>query len=92
MANLDVKILSAIFDLVQNHYPEHLAALWFMNAPFIFRTVWRSVKAFLQPSTRDKIKFLNGAQCASELQACVSLQVRRPGRPVVCNALQCCSS
>ena len=77
MANLDVKVLSAIFDLVQNHYPEHLAALWFMNAPFIFRTVWRSVRAFLQSSTRDKIQFLNAGQARAQLQACVPLQVWR---------------
>ena len=75
MANLDVKILSAIFDMVQNHYPEHLSALWFMNAPFIFRTVWRSVCAFLQPSTREKIRFLSGSQAAEQLQACVPPQV-----------------
>ena len=80
MANLDVKILSAIFDMVQHHFPEHLAALWFVNAPFIFRTVWGGVQAFLQPSTRDKIRFLHGSRGTAELQACVSHQVQALGQ------------
>ena len=75
MANLDVKVLRAIFDLVQNHYPEHLAALWFLNAPFIFRTVWGGVQALLQPSTREKIRFLSGRSGNDELLKCVSLAV-----------------
>lgn len=78
MANLDVKVLRAIFDLVQNHYPEHLAALWFLNAPFIFRTVWGGVQALLQPSTREKIRFLSGRSGNNELLQCVSLAVSLP--------------
>ena len=42
--NLDVKVLQAIFELLQSHYPERLAALWFLNAPFIFWGVWRLVR------------------------------------------------
>ncbi len=43
--NLDVKALQAIFELLQAHYPERLAALWFLNAPFLFWGIWRLVRA-----------------------------------------------
>ncbi len=38
-----MKALQAVFELLQAHYPERLAALWFLNAPFIFWGVWRLV-------------------------------------------------
>lgn len=58
MQNLDAKGLSAIFDVLQQHYPERLAVLWFLNAPFLFWGVWRLVSPFVNTHTREKIKFV----------------------------------
>ena len=52
--NLDVKVLQAIFELLQAHYPERLAALWFLNAPFIFWGVWRLVQRTRPLCTRSR--------------------------------------
>lgn len=60
MKNLDVGALQAVFEVLQQHYPERLGELWFLNAPFIFWGLWRVVSPFIQPSTKDKIKFLSG--------------------------------
>ena len=72
MRNIDVPALRMIFDLVQNHYPEHLAAMWFLNAPFIFRTAWRGISPFIQPSTKEKIAFLEGRHGQAILQNNIS--------------------
>ena len=75
MGNIDVPALRAIFDLVQHHYPEHLAMMWFLNAPFIFRGAWRGISPFIQPSTKDKIEFLHGDAGRAVLQDNISSEV-----------------
>ncbi|KAK9814045.1 hypothetical protein WJX73_010170 [Symbiochloris irregularis] len=75
MRNVDVAALRMVFDLVQNHYPEHLAAMWFLNAPFVFRTAWRGISPFIQPSTREKIAFLEGERGRETLQTNISGKV-----------------
>lgn len=59
--NLDAKALLAIFELLQNHYPERLNSLYFLNAPLLFWGVWRVVAPFVHASTRRKIRFISGA-------------------------------
>ena len=60
MGNLDVEGLKALFDLLQRHYPERLAELWFLKAPFIFWGLWRIVSPFLAEGTSRKIRFMSG--------------------------------
>ena len=76
MRNLDVGALTAIFDLLQQHYPERLGELWFLNAPFLFWGLWSVVKPCVKPSTREKIRFLSnsekGALLAQTIPAVVS--------------------
>ena len=62
MRNLDVGALTAIFDLLQQHYPERLGELWFLNAPFLFWGLWSVVKPCVKPSTREKIRFLSNSE------------------------------
>ncbi|GAB4814590.1 hypothetical protein N2152v2_001636 [Parachlorella kessleri] len=69
--DLDAKALGAIFELLQAHYPERLARLYFVNAPFIFWGVWRLVSPFLQQATRDKIRFISGRGVQDTLRAAV---------------------
>lgn len=38
---LDSRALREIFDVLQRHYPERLARLFFLNAPFVFWGVWQ---------------------------------------------------
>jgi hypothetical protein len=58
--NLDVALLRGIFDLLQTHYPETLARLFFVNSPWIFWGVWTCVSPFLAPKTKSKIAFASG--------------------------------
>eukprot|EP00210_Caulerpa_lentillifera_P001528 g1466.t1 len=59
LRNLDVKVLSSIFELLQQHYPERLSNLWFINAPFIFWAAWKIVAPLLEECSRQKMKFVN---------------------------------
>lgn len=68
MRNLDVGALQAVFEVLQQHYPECLGELWFLNAPFIFWGLWRVVSPFIQQATKEKIKFLSGRDWEQLLQ------------------------
>lgn len=73
--NLDVKALLTIFELLQQHYPERLNSLYFLNAPFIFWGVWRLVSPFVHAATRQKIHFVAGRAAKEQLAARVPAQV-----------------
>ena len=75
MKNLDVGALQAVFEVLQQHYPERLGELWFLNAPFIFWGLWRVVSPFIQQATKDKIKFLSGRERERMLQQYISQDV-----------------
>jgi len=74
LKNLDVKVLTAIFELLQKHYPERLGMLWFVNAPFIFWAVWRVVSPLIEECSREKIRFVSCSKdrCSSFLQDSVA--------------------
>ncbi|KAI5076634.1 hypothetical protein GOP47_0008699 [Adiantum capillus-veneris] len=57
--NLDFKSLVSGLQLVQNHYPERLMMLYFVNAPSIFVAFWKMAAPFVDKVTRDKISFLD---------------------------------
>lgn len=83
MKNLDVGALQAVFEVLQQHYPERLGELWFLNAPFIFWGLWRVVSPFIQQATKEKIKFLSGRDRERMLQQYipqdVSILLLKPG-------------
>lgn len=77
LRNLDVKVLASIFELLQQHYPERLGMLWFINAPFIFWAVWKIVAPLLEDCSRQRIKFVTcrNQRCSSFLQDSVPEEV-----------------
>lgn len=75
LRNLDVAALRAIFDTLQQHYPERLAQLWFVNAPLIFWGIWKLVCPFIQPATRDKLVFVGLGGKDNPLRRAVGEQV-----------------
>ncbi|CAG9461980.1 unnamed protein product [Pedinophyceae sp. YPF-701] len=67
MGDLDVATLRGIMSVLQSHFPEALARLWFVNAPFVFSGIWRAVCPFVAQRTRNKIAFCNNARISADL-------------------------
>ena len=61
--------------LLQNHYPERLAQLWFLNAPSIFWGLWKMVSPFIDAGTRAKISFVKGEEALTDLQKIIPPEV-----------------
>ncbi|RCH97898.1 hypothetical protein CU097_009329 [Rhizopus azygosporus] len=51
-------LLKAVADVVQRYYPETLHRLFIVNAPGVFVTMFRVIKAWLNPRTLEKIHVL----------------------------------
>ena len=67
MECLDAGALRSIFDILAAHFPERLAKMTFVDAPYMFWAVWRVVAPFVDPVTRDKIEFASTADIAATL-------------------------
>ena len=67
--------LLAVFEVLQQHYPQRLRQLYFVSAPLLFWGVWRLLSAFVDPVTREKIVFVSGAGRGREtLEGCIPLE------------------
>ena len=49
-----------IIDVGTNYYPESLWKMFLINAPAIFRGIWKIVSPWIDPITRKKIFILGG--------------------------------
>ena len=62
-------LVKAIAAHDQAHYPERMGVTFIINAPGVFGLVWRTVRPFIDPATRDKIRIdgfdaTGGRRCA----------------------------
>ncbi|KAK9748963.1 hypothetical protein RND81_02G093300 [Saponaria officinalis] len=58
LANVSIKSAKETAHVLQNHYPERLGIAIMYNPPRIFEQFYRVVKPFLEPKTRNKVKFV----------------------------------
>jgi len=47
--------LRNVLSLVQDHYPETAGNLIYVNVPWLFSTIWATIKPWIQPATLEKI-------------------------------------
>ena len=56
-ANADMTCLKNTLSILDNFFPERLGNLWFIHANFVFMSLWKVVKGFVDPRTASKIHF-----------------------------------
>ncbi|KAI0300962.1 CRAL-TRIO domain-containing protein [Russula brevipes] len=47
----------SVLNILQTHYPERLAAALILNVPFVIHLFFKMIGPFIDPVTRDKMKF-----------------------------------
>jgi hypothetical protein len=47
----------AFLDLAAKHYPERLQQFLIVHAPKVFSVLWNAVQPFVDPVTKQKIRF-----------------------------------
>jgi len=65
--------LKATAEIMQNHYPERVARMCIVNAPYLFAGVWKSVASMLAAATVEKISFSSSATMMDTLQKYLDL-------------------
>ena len=78
------RMIRAIAALDQANYPERLAKMVFVNAPWTFQGVWAVVRGFLDPHTAAKIEVR--MSCGGAMTACLCLGAPEPRRVCVWGA------
>ncbi|KAI8982424.1 CRAL-TRIO domain-containing protein [Mycotypha africana] len=59
--NAGVSTCKKFLDILGNHYPERLGIAFLVNAPWFFLATFKIISPFMDPVTRNKIKFINPA-------------------------------
>ncbi|KAJ8771603.1 hypothetical protein K2173_026780 [Erythroxylum novogranatense] len=58
LSNISLKVTRETAHVLQDHYPERLGLAILYNAPKFFEPFWSAAKAFLDPKTFNKVKFV----------------------------------
>jgi len=62
LSNMDYSVVRYLIDALANYYPETLANVLLVDAPWIFSTVWPLISGWIDPRTSQKIKFIAQAE------------------------------
>merc|ERR1712071_623434 len=57
-----LSITKMVVDIMANQYPERMMRFYICNPPTVFRGLYSMMKPFIDPVTKEKIKFIVGAQ------------------------------
>jgi hypothetical protein len=56
---MDYEAVKLLVDILQTHYPEILSVAYVVNAPWVFNACWAIISLWLDPVTKEKIRFVN---------------------------------
>lgn len=59
-ANFDVAGLKSSFTVLAQAFPERIHKIYMLDPPYLFDMIWKIVKPFVDPVSREKVEFLHG--------------------------------
>jgi len=62
---MDFECTNVFITMLQSHYPESLHLCLVVDAPLIFSGCWAIIRAWLDPVTAQKVKFIKRAELSS---------------------------
>eukprot|EP00601_Ochromonadales_sp_CCMP2298_P026825 CAMPEP_0173273186 /NCGR_PEP_ID=MMETSP1143-20121109/1768_1 /TAXON_ID=483371 /ORGANISM="non described non described, Strain CCMP2298" /LENGTH=216 /DNA_ID=CAMNT_0014209905 /DNA_START=525 /DNA_END=1176 /DNA_ORIENTATION=+ len=58
MSCMDYEAVKQLITILQAHYPDTLAKLLLIDAPFLFSACWAIIRGWLDPVTANKVQFI----------------------------------
>lgn len=62
LKNVDLAAVKFLAKAFEANYPECLNAIWIHNAPWVFFTVWKLIRGWLDPVVASKVHFTNSVE------------------------------
>lgn len=62
LKNVDLAAVKFLAKAFEANYPESLTAIWIHNAPWVFFTVWKLIRGWLDPVVASKVHFTNSVE------------------------------
>ncbi|PSK35121.1 hypothetical protein C7M61_004783 [Candidozyma pseudohaemuli] len=62
LKNIDLAAVKFLAKAFEANYPESLTAIWIHNAPWVFFTVWKLIRGWLDPVVASKVHFTNSVE------------------------------
>lgn len=59
LADCNVRLAKAFLDVSASHYPERLGMFLIVDAPRVFNTLWSAIESWVDPKTKQKIRFVS---------------------------------
>jgi hypothetical protein len=81
LVDCDPRLAKIFLSLAGERYPERLGNFWVVDAPGIFSTLWACVERFIDPVTKEKIKFVKTTDAKNGEQVGVDSTRPDPTRP-----------
>jgi len=69
LAPKGLKAFRSVISLVQDNYPEMAGTVYYVNAPWIFTSLWTLIKPWIKPTTLEKVAILGHDYQAELLKA-----------------------
>lgn len=54
----DPRLAKMFLDISEKHYPERLAEFFVISPPSVFNILWNAIQPWVDPYTRNKIRFV----------------------------------
>lgn len=67
-SNYDTSGLKNVFSVLASSYPERVHKIYMYNGPYLLDMLWKVVKPFVDPVSREKVEFIHGDKGKSLLE------------------------
>ena len=71
--NLDASALRHCFSVLTEAFPERIFKIYMLDSPVIFDALWRMVSPFIDPVSKEKVKFISGEKGLMILRDAIGL-------------------
>ena len=62
LSDMDPRVAMHVIPIILNHYPDRVAQVCFLDAPWVFKAAWQLIKTVIDPISQTKVRMLRGSE------------------------------